>query len=312
MQERWAIRRGRDMSRRSASGRQALDTAAEFWLRLRPRYCSDRHVASLAVAAHVGRMRDLLDGVFAIEPLDPTEAARRSMRPRLRRRSYERASVDSGAGELRVALDGRAVKTPAGRPLAAPTRALAEALAAEWAAQSEVIDPSKMPLTRLVNTIIDGVAHSCSEVAAEVEKYLACDLVLYRAERPQGLIERQAAAWDLVLAWAHASLGARFEPVQGMVHVAQSPQTLCAACAAIPRHPWRLGALHMMTTLTGSALIALAFAGGAISLAQAWSAAHVDEDWNMEHWGRDELALERRACRFVDMQAAARVLQALA
>ena len=311
MQERCAIHYGMRQGSARPLVATALRTAAEFWRRMHPRHCSDRHVASFPVAAHVGRMRDLLAGVFAIAPLDPTEAARRAMRPQLRRRFYERALVESGAGEFRVALDGHAVKTPAGRPLAAPTPALAEALAAEWAAQCELIDPSKMPLTRLANTIIDGVAHSCSQVAVEVEKYLACDLVLYRAERPQGLIERQAAAWDLVLDWAHASLGARFQPVQGMVHVAQSPQALRAACAAIPRHPWRLGALHVITTVTGSALIALAFAGGAISLAQAWSAAHVDEDWNMEHWGRDELALERRAYRFAEMQAAARVLQAL-
>jgi chaperone required for assembly of F1-ATPase len=132
--------------------------------------------------------------------------------------------------------------------------------------------------------------------------------VFYRAERPQGLVERQAAAWDLVLAWANTSLGARFEPVQSMIHVAQSPEALAATRDAIPRDPWRLGALHAITTLTGSVLIALAFAGGAISVEQAWSAAHVDEDWNMEQWGRDELALEQRAYRFAEMQAAAAVL----
>jgi chaperone required for assembly of F1-ATPase len=256
-------------------------------------------------------MHELLDDIFGREPLDPTEAARRAMRPQLRRRFYDRAAVENGAGEFRVTLDGRGVKTPAGRPLAAPTRALGDALAAEWAAQREVIDPSKMPLTRLANTIIDGVAHACSEVAAEVEKYLACDLVLYRAERPHGLIERQTLAWDPVLDWAHNSLGARFEPAQGMVHVPQSSQALHAARGAISRDAWRLGALHAITTLTGSALIALAFAGGAMSLEQAWSAAHVDEDWNMDQWGRDELALERRAYRLAEMQAAAQMLRGI-
>ena len=251
-------------------------------------------------------MRDLI--FLDAEPLDPTEAARRATRPRLRRRFYQRVAVENDANEFRVTLDGRAVRTPAGRLLAVPTRTLAEALAAEWAAQRDVIDPAKMPLTRLANTILDGVTRSCPQVAAEVEKYLACDLVLYRAERPQGLIERQAAAWDLVLAWANTSLGARFEPVQGMMHVAQSAEALAATRDAIPRDPWRLGALHAITTLTGSVLIALAFAGGAISVEQAWSAAHVDEDWNMEQWGRDELALEQRAYRFAEMQAAAAVL----
>jgi chaperone required for assembly of F1-ATPase len=95
-----------------------------------------------------------------------------------------------------------------------------------------------------------------------------------------------------------------------MTHVAQSPQTLHAVRNAIPHDPWQLGAVHAITTLTGSALIALAFAGRAMSLAQAWSAAHVDEDWNMEQWGRDALAMERRACRFAEMQAAGEVLRA--
>jgi chaperone required for assembly of F1-ATPase len=113
----------------------------------------------------------------------------------------------------------------------------------------------------------------------------------------------------VILDWARVTLGARFETAQGIVHVVQSPEALNAACAAIPSDPWRLGAVHLITALTGSALIALAFAAGALSLEQAWSAAHVDEDWNIEQWGRDELALNRRAYRFSEMQAAARVLQ---
>jgi chaperone required for assembly of F1-ATPase len=95
-----------------------------------------------------------------------------------------------------------------------------------------------------------------------------------------------------------------------MIHVAQSPQALRVMRNAIPDDPWQLGAIHAITTLTGSAFIALAFAGKGMSLAQAWSAAHVDEDWNMEQWGYDELALERRARRFAEMQAAAEVLRA--
>jgi len=256
-------------------------------------------------------MRELIESMFASEPLDPNEAARRGMRTQLHRRFYDRVGVDRRDGEFRVTLDGRGARTPAGRPLAAPSDSLAEAIAAEWAAQRDVIDPSKMPLTRLANTIIDGMARSRAAVAAEIEKYLACDLVFYRAESPSGLLERQATAWDRVLGWAHASLGARFETARGMVHVAQSPEALNAARQAIPCDPWRLGAVHAMTTLTGSALLALAFAADAISLDQAWSAAHVDEDWNMEQWGRDELALDRRAHRFTEMQAAAQVLREL-
>jgi chaperone required for assembly of F1-ATPase len=255
-------------------------------------------------------MRDLFEDIFKNAPLDPVQAARRAMRPHLRRRFYQRAEVEDTDGGFRVVLDGRPVKTPARRTLAAPKRALAQALAAEWDAQRDVIDPAKMPLTRLANTIIDGVIDAPSAVADEVKRYLACDLVFYRAPGPAGLVTSQAKAWDPVLAWVRETLGARFVLAEGIAFVAQPAQSLAAASSAIPTDPWRLGAMHAVTTLTGSALIALALARGALSVDAAWAAAHVDEDWNMKFWGRDALALERRAARFAEMQAAATVLEA--
>jgi chaperone required for assembly of F1-ATPase len=255
-------------------------------------------------------MRDLFEDIFTNAPLDPVQAARRAMRPHLRRRFYQRAEVEDTDGGVRVVLDGRPVKTPARRTLAAPKRALAQALAAEWDAQRAVIDPAKMPLTRLANTIIDGVIDAPSAVADEVKRYLACDLVFYRAPGPAGLVTSQAKAWDPVLAWVRETLGARFVLAEGIAFVAQPAQSLAAASSAIPTDPWRLGAMHAVTTLTGSALIALALARGALSVDAAWAAAHVDEDWNMKFWGRDALALERRAARFAEMQAAATVLEA--
>ncbi|HET9244382.1 MAG TPA: ATP12 family protein [Xanthobacteraceae bacterium] len=256
-------------------------------------------------------MRDLFEDIFKNAPLDPVQAARRAVRPHLRRRFYQRAEVEDADGEFRIVLDGRPVKTPARRTLAAPTRALAQALAAEWEAQRDVIDPAKMPLTRLANTIIDGVTDAPSAVAAEVNRYLACDLVFYRAPGPAGLVAWQAEAWDPVLAWVRETLGARFVLAEGIAFVAQAPHALAAASAAIPTDPWRLGAMHAITTLTGSALIAIALSRGALSVDAAWAAAHVDEDWNMKFWGRDALALERRAARFAEMQAAAIVLEAI-
>lgn len=254
-------------------------------------------------------MRDLFEGILPDEPLDPIAAARRAMRPQLRQRFYQRAEVEDAKDEFRILLDGRPVKTPARRTLAAPSRALAQQLAAEWDAQREVIDPAKMPLTRLANSIIDGVIDTPSPVAREVERYLACDLVFYRAGGPAGLVMRQAMAWDPVLAWAREAIGARFLLSEGIVFVTQPAQALAAASSAIPKHPWRLGAVHTITTLTGSALIAIALAHGVLSVDAAWAAAHVDEDWNMQFWGRDELALEHRAARFSEMQAAAAVLE---
>jgi chaperone required for assembly of F1-ATPase len=267
---------------------------------------------------------------------DPVEAARRAVRPVRRRRGYKTVSIaagESGYGEsgYAVHLDGKPVRTPARRLLAAPTVELAGALAEEWAAQGEYIEPAKMPLTRLGNTIIDGVAAARGQVAAEIRKYLASDLVFYRAETPAALRARQAQHWDPIVAWARQALGADFKVGSGVVHIAQPAAALDAAGAAIPddatqedaiqgdailgdailEDNWRLGALHAATTLTGSALIALALMRGVITADAAWAAAHVDEDWNMEQWGRDEIAQQRRAFRFTEFQAAAEVLRVL-
>jgi len=252
-------------------------------------------------------MRDILQDLFGNEPLDPVAAARRNMRPSLRKRFYQHAGVGQGA-PCPVLLDARAVKTPAGRALAAPLESLAQAIAAEWDAQGERIDPATMPLTRFANTIIDGVAPQPEPVARVIVEYLGCDLVCYRAEAPAGLVQAQARHWDPILAWARDALGARFVLGEGVMFVAQPAGAIAAARGAIPSDPWRLGAVNVIATLTGSALIALALAQGRLGVEAAWDAANVDEDWNMEFWGHEELALQRRAVRLADLQAAATVL----
>jgi len=254
-------------------------------------------------------MRDLLSEIFENEPLDPTEAARRAVRPRLRKRFYERAHVGAGEGGFALLLDDKPVKTPARRALSAPSRALAGALADEWNAQTEVIDPAKMPLTRLANVAIDAVADKHKEVAAEIENYLGNDLLFYRAEGPAGLVERQTQRWDPVLAWARDELGARFVLGQGVMPVTQPREAVAAAAQKIPAEAWRLAAIASVTTLTGSALLALALAHTVLDAEAVWAAAHVDEDWQMAQWGRDELALARRAFREAELEAAALVLE---
>jgi chaperone required for assembly of F1-ATPase len=253
-------------------------------------------------------MRDIFQDLQVGQPTDPTEAARSNMRARLRRRFYEQASVAEADDGFLVLLDGRTVRTPARHALSTPWRPLSEAIAAEWQAQAELIDPVRMPLTRLANSIIDGVVSSPDAVRAEIAQYLGSDLVFYRADAPEALARRQAHHWDPILAWAREELGARFVLATGLVHVSQPEHALEAAAAAIPQDPWRLGAVHSIATLTGSALTALAVAHRRLSAEAAWAAAHVDEDWNMERWGRDELALERRSFRRAEMEAAASVL----
>jgi chaperone required for assembly of F1-ATPase len=255
-------------------------------------------------------MREILEELFENQPLDPMEAARRNARPNLRKRFYKEASSgDAGESGHSVLLDGRSVRTPARRVLAAPTRALAQAIAGEWNGQTELIDPARMPLTRLANAIIDAVADRPQPVADEIAKYLGTDLLFYRASGPASLLARQAEVWDPLLAWARDELGARFVQVEGVMHTAQPDHAVAAARACIPSDVWRLGAVSSITTLTGSAVLGLALAHDAIAADAAWDAAHLDEDWQMAQWGRDELAMERRAFQRTDFDAAVTVLR---
>jgi len=254
-------------------------------------------------------MRDIFEEIFENQPLDPQESARRSMSPKLRARFYKEAAVSEVADGFHVLLDGRAVRTPARRPLAAPARALAEAISVEWRAQQDAVDPATMPLTRLANSIIDGVAAQPQPVREEVEKYLGTDLLFYRAEGPEGLLALQAEHWDPLIAWARDAHGARFVMAQGIAYTKQPTEAMAAMAKIIPSDPWPLGAVNVITTLTGSALIALALATRKITVDEAWAAAHIDEEWNMKTWGRDEMVMQRLNYRRLDMDAAADVLR---
>jgi chaperone required for assembly of F1-ATPase len=255
-------------------------------------------------------MRDIFTEIFENQPLDPRDAARRGARATLRKRFYSQAHIGEAAdGGFPLLLDGKPVKTPARRALTAPTPPLAQAIAEEWNAQAALIDPAGMPLTRLASAVIDAVADMPDAVAEEVAKYLGSDLLCYRAATPEGLVASQTRAWDPVLAWAQEAIGARFVLAQGVVHVAQPAETIAAMGAKIPADPWRLGAVSMITTLTGSALLALALAEGALDADAAWAAAHVDEDWQRSQWGSDDAEIERRAYRYGEFGAAVTVLR---
>lgn len=237
---------------------------------------------------------------------DPQAAARDAARGPLPRRFYERAGVEPRDGGFALVLDARPARTPGRNPLAAPTRALGEAIAAEWAAQGETIDPGSMPITRIVNSAIDGVAREREAVRAEIAKYAGSDLVCYRAGEPERLVAAQNAAWGPVLAFARESLGARFALAEGVMFVDQPPEAIAAIEARLAREAcaFRIAALHVMTTLTGSALIALAAADGALDGEEAWRAAHVDEIAQESVWGEDAQALARRTARKREFDAA--------
>ena len=211
-----------------------------------------------------------------------------------------------------VRLDERALLTPLKNALALPTRALAEAIAQEWQRQDERIDPHDMPMTRLSNTACDHVTGCLPQVVDDVVSFAGSDLLCYRADRPEELCERQAAHWDPVLAWAGAELGARLRLSQGVVHVQQPSESLERIRSALETgDAFALTALHVITTLTGSALLAIAHWRGVLTAEQAWTAAHVDEDWQIEKWGADSEAEARRAFRRKEMDAACRFLALL-
>ena len=254
-------------------------------------------------------MRELFDDQFQPTPADPMKSAAAPGETAQRRRFYKEVAVADAGDGFAVMLDGKSVRTPAKRSLVVPLRAIASGIADEWNAQAEFINPFSMPLTRLANSIIDGVTDRISDVSDDVIKYAGTDLLFYRAGHPEGLVARESEHWDPVLAWIGDTFGARFMLAEGIVHVRQSDQSLSALRAAIPQDPWRLGALHAATTLTGSALLALALAHGHRDAKAVWAAAHVDEDWNMERWGRDESVLARRQARFAELQATEKVLR---
>jgi chaperone required for assembly of F1-ATPase len=256
-------------------------------------------------------MRELFDEVAGQSPLDPEEAVRRTTRGPRRKRFYTRAGVVEEPNGFAITLDDRPVRTPSGRPLVAPSREIADAIAAEWEAQKEFIDPLTMPMTRFANSVADAVVERVEAVADDVAKYLGSDLLFYRAGHPEALVAREAAHWDPIVFWAAEALGAHFILAEGIVHVRQPEPAITAARDAFPDDPWSIAALHVVTTVTGSALLALALLRGVLDSDQVWTAAHVDEDWNAEQWGVDEEVAARRAARLVDFQAAAGILKAL-
>jgi chaperone required for assembly of F1-ATPase len=247
------------------------------------------------------------------EPRDPIRAAQANMRPEPVRRFYKEVGVrEAAGGGYALTLDERLARTPGKNGLAAASRPLLERVAEEWRRQGEILKPADMPLTRLLNSAIDGVARMKDETRAEMAGYAGSDLLCYRAEAPEALAERQRLAFDPTLAWAAETLGARFNLAGGVVHVAQPPESIAAVRAALDAvdDPAALTALSVITSLTGSALLALAVAREFLTAEEAWAAAHVDEDFQNEQWGVDEEAKARRAARWREMEAAATALRA--
>jgi len=229
------------------------------------------------------------------------------------KRFYKAVAVKHESHGFTLLLDGKAVKTPAGRPFLAPTRALADAIAEEWRAQDADIVPDTMPLTKALNTALDRVASHRAEIIEDLAKYAGSDLLCYRAAEPVELVRRQRGTWDPWLAWAAERFGARLATATGVAHIVQSPEALARLKAAMAaQDDAHLVALHAGVTITGSGVLGLAFATRALSPDEAFAAAHIDEDYQAELWGRDAEAERARARRHDELRAARRFIDLLA
>lgn len=226
------------------------------------------------------------------------------------KRFWKAASVVERDGAFGVTLDTRAVNTPNKTPLVVPTRAMAQAIADEWDAQPEKIDPLTMPVTRAANSAIDKVAPQQAEVIAELASYGGTDLLCYRATGPQELISRQAEQWDPLVDWAHATFGARLQVVAGVMHVAQDPALVANLHAEVAAFDnFALAGVHDLVAISGSLVLALGVTRGAIAPEAAWLLSRLDEHWQIELWGEDEEAAAHEALKKEAFLNAARFYQ---
>jgi chaperone required for assembly of F1-ATPase len=228
------------------------------------------------------------------------------------KRFYKQAAIAATADGVAVQLDGRPVKTPAGKPLVVPGAALAEAIAAEWADQGETVRPATMPLTQLAATALDRIGPERPAIVERLLSYAATDLLCYRADFPPDLAERQHAAWQPLLDWAAAELAAGLTVTVGVMAVEQPPAALAALAERLAAHDtWRLAAIQAACAAAGSLVLALALAEGRLNAEQTFGLSQLDETYQAEKWGEDYEAADRRAALKRDIDAAARLLALL-
>lgn len=241
---------------------------------------------------------------------DPVRRAQIQMlKPKAKRFYKLVTSAPDEDGGFAILLDGRSIKTPSKNKMVVPNEALAELLVAEWDAQKIEIDPATMPITRHVNSAIDGIADDVQAVLDDAARYANSDLLCYRAETPVELVQRQSDGWNPILKWAEGVLSSSFIVCNGIIHKDQKKNTLAAYGALVNqyRDPIQVAAFHSFVTLTGSAVLALAISQAHIDIDTAWALCHVDEDWSAEKWGEDAEVIKFRKIKWIDMVAANRI-----
>ncbi len=228
------------------------------------------------------------------------------------KRFYKAVTIGEADGGFCILLDGKPVKTPARNTLLLPTEALARAVAAEWAGQGEEIVATGMPLLRLANTVIDGVAINREDVIGAILRFGENDLLCYRAHQPPALAQRQRDGWDPLLDWAKLRLSARMTIAEGVGHVDQTPDALAALREAMTGYDaFTLAGLHVIASITGSLVLALAVTEGATSGADAFRLSRIDETYQAEKWGEDAEAVKRTAALAHELDKAVELIAAV-
>jgi chaperone required for assembly of F1-ATPase len=226
------------------------------------------------------------------------------------RRFYAEVEVREAADGWAVTLDGRPVRTPRKRVLAAPGPDLAAAIAEEWRAQGDEVRPDGMPLTRLANAALDLLPERRGDAIDTIAAYAATDLVCYRASEPLGLVERQLATWQPLLDWLHRTHGARLVATTGVVPIAQPRDAVARLREVVAAEDdWTLAGLHAASTAIGSIVIGLALRAGRIDAEQAFRAGLLDELFEIERWGLDEEHRRRHGALRTELRAAARLME---
>ncbi len=223
------------------------------------------------------------------------------------KRFWKQATATETEGGYTVQLDGRPVKTPAKTLLVVPTLAMAQAIAAEWEAQTGAVKPETMPFTRSANSALDKIIPQFQDVADMLAAYGGTDLLCYRATGPEALVARQAATWDPLLDWSAAELGAPLRATAGVMHIAQDDRSLQNLRALVMTlSPFQLAGFHDLVAISGSLVLGFAVTRGRLAPQAAWEASRIDEAWQTEQWGEDEEAAASEAVRHADFLQAAR------
>lgn len=227
------------------------------------------------------------------------------------KRFYKDVSVSPVDGAFAISLDGRPMKTPQRNPLAVPASGLADAIAAEWAAQGEDIIPASMPLTGLAQGALDQVDNERERIVSRIAAFADSDMLYYRADQgQQALIDHQAEHWDPLLDWARHRYDVGFNLIHGIRYEPQPVETIMHLASVVEAQDgFTVAAMLSLVGLSGSLIATLALVERAYDADTLWPLVNLEELWQEQQWGRDDQAVVARGIKQAEFQAAARFLE---